>query len=625
MDKLLSLSKNNIIRYLSIIIAILTAYLIIPNKGFYFPYAGITVSFLVLATFIYFFISEKKWFNTFIFITTLITSLYISVFHNPYVLVLNIFSTIFFISIIGLKELTLLNVVIAPFKSLDDSIKTGNIYPFDKPRGQKISFPEYTLSSIVTSLILLIIIIPLLSSTNPIFKNYVDSFLNFINLKEVISWILKTNLTVIFARLIIFVAFTFLLPKYLSAINSKLAKKQTPSSFSTFLKGLILPKIVVIVVLAIFFVTQIQLYFASAERLVELGYTNSTQTREIFAQLAIVAVIVFLLIYNDRVKDIKNKISTYVLIAQGSFLAIMAFYSDFTYISNFGFTHKRLYGLAFVFWISAIFILFFYKYLKQKSVEFFIRLFLVCTGLVIVSINFANFDKLIYNNPPIVNNSIDYSYLAQIVDAPNYEDLILKIEKEVKNNRNFFDARESKSNNDIRERILDSSRQISYVADSLSQKYFPKDDEPLDWRNYNLSEYKLAKRVQGSKLKKINETNKYIDYMIVLNYETEYAKINKVSPAKKEILIKFINLPEGINGEYAFKSVKTNKVIQEGNFIKFGKIPITIEPGEYEITLMDTYKSGNNYETIRHPFKTKRFTFSERMVSQDEVILDFKD
>jgi hypothetical protein len=102
----------------------------------------------------------------------------------------------------------------------------------------------------------------------------------------------------------------------------------------------------------------------------------------------------------------------------------MALKSVYDYNSNWGLTHKRLWGYTGVIWIVTVLIYFAYKYYKNISDTRFVKFVTFFSGLVLVGVNIANFDYLIYNfGKSITHRGIDYYYLATLSsDSRSYNE-----------------------------------------------------------------------------------------------------------------------------------------------------------------------------------------------------------
>lgn len=353
--------------------------------------------------------------------------------------------------------------VISFFKSLNQKLEKSSI------KVPNISLAKH-IPSLLISIIILLLIVPLLSSANPLFNSLIKSILDFDFLKKFFTEDLALNLT----KLFVFVVLLYLLPR-----AYEVSKKKTNiphNDIETSLYNLVytLPKVVVITVLSVFFVTQFQLYFSNMETLQALGFTNSEYAREVFGQLSVVTLIVFLLLFFDRTKNKSSKVTTLILLVQMLFLSAMAWKSVHDYTSNWGYTSKRLYGYSVVYWLFALLLVFVWVYMRRKSYEVFLQHAVTITGIVLLLINVLNFDKLIYHkSQSVTHHGTDYLYLSNL--STDSESLMqqLTVLKEIKN--------DPKSSLYVNDMINSQEFKAAYLKD----KY-----ESTGWQAFNLSEYR---------------------------------------------------------------------------------------------------------------------------------------
>jgi len=354
-----------------------------------------------------------------------------------------------------------------------------------KIKPAKIKIPSLIkyLPSFIVSILILAVIIPLLASANPIFDKLVHTIVDL----EIFKRIFTEDLLLNTVRVAVFSLFLFFIPRlttYARGNTKSLQPEHTDNTFSSIVFAL--PKVAIILVLTVFFVTQFQLYFSSDETLLALGYTNSEYVREVFGQLSFVTLVTFLLIYFDTAKNKMSRITTYILLIQMFFLNLMALKSDYEYTSNWGYTFKRLYGYTVVFWLFAILTLFFYVYQKAKSYDFFLKSAVIITALTIASVNIANFDKLIYfSAQSVTHNGTDYDYLARLsTDSGSFKDQIEVLEK----------LEDSQINT-----VSSAFSILRWKIDMLQSEY-----QSFDLRNFNLSRYREYQRVKDIDLNSIS-------------------------------------------------------------------------------------------------------------------------
>jgi len=629
MRKILSFVEHKHVWYTSVLAAFIVAVSAFSGNLAYFPSAGIALSLFTLTTLTFITREKKDWFSTSIFLLSVCTSAYVCILANPFSIFLNIATSIFLISVVALGDISLTNVIFSPMITGLATLQSNSDYAPKKIK--KIHLPEQFITSLIITFVILFIMVPLLSEVNLIFENLVGSVMQMLYIENIISWIFNTNYFLAILRVVIFGLLVFFLPRFVTVINAPPSKKEVFSFFPSLFKALIIPKFAVIGVLLTFFVTQIQLYLATDERLIELGYTNSMQTREVFAQLAVVALIVFILIYNDKYETYKSKLTTYILIVQGFFLTAMAFFSDCSYIANWGFTHKRLYGLAFVIWIVGLFGLFTYKYVRRTSDALFVKLAVILTGVIIVSINIVNFDELIVNaNKVSTPEGIDYSYMAHYTyDSNSYEELAFQIRDAVKEN---IDTLNNEANNNVQWNSLNnyenSARMISFRSHNMVEKYFSEDDR-FDWRHFNLSEYRFAVRVKGDTVDKIQEAVNEIVNMLMIRSNNNIGVMESASNANPSVFQKHLTtielryVPEELLQEnFELRSTTTNQQIVQGSFGGTSIFRAPLYPGEYAITV---YTSQFDQETGSYvPFKTIHAQISQQIIDTGYIIIAFQ-
>lgn len=105
------------------------------------------------------------------------------------------------------------------------------------------------------------------------------------------------------------------------------------------------------------------------------------------------------------------------------FLTFIALKSVYDYSYNWGFTYKRLWGYTGVFWILGVFAFFVYKYFKDLQDTYFVKGVILFSSLVLIGVNIANFDSLIFHyRKSVTHSGIDYLYLSGLSsDAESYD------------------------------------------------------------------------------------------------------------------------------------------------------------------------------------------------------------
>jgi len=437
--------------YLSVIIlALLFSYLIVNLN--YFPYLGMAASLLLFILFAYKYKKVRTKETKLYLVFALLFSLLIFVRSEPLTSYLNFGAAIFFGFLLLLptqeKGLGFTDYIYAAFLFIVKSVFTRSDYFLEFEKGKENSGSVKALDAvfgILVTIFLLVIILPLLSSANPFFQKMVSDFWNFLGLENLIKSIGFETIFIWLFRSIFFLFSIFIIPKLMTSMNKR-DRYLLPLPFNKADFALVFPELITALVLIVFFVTQLQFYFATEETLKSLGLSHSQHTREVFTQLSLVAAIVMLLIYNGRHKTGFGKTLSWILGVQGIFLTLMALKSDFEYINAWGLTYKRLYGLTGVTWITGIFILFFENFRQKKEVVAFVKKTVIFSGAVLLIVNVLNFDYLIYHwQKARTGQGIDYTYLSSLSpDSLSYKEQILKLEEfggdgyplEIYNNKN---------------------------------------------------------------------------------------------------------------------------------------------------------------------------------------------
>ena len=484
--------KNTVFYLLLLAFSAVSTYLLTP---YYFPSLGLGVFFMALVSMVFSFKKEKNWYQRLLFALTLVLSFFIFYRANPFLTFLNITAVIFLGSLLILDDnklsLSFFETFRSPFVAFFQSLKVKNIYRLEIGRylGRNRFNKEkiFTiLASVSLASLILIIIVPLLSYANPLFNKLVGDLIGRLNLANLFRIFLGENFPIYLLRSLLFLIFALVIPRILNFA-------QDPRHKIVFIKfGLpkinwLIPKIAVAFVLAVFFVTQAQLYFADDVTLSALGYSHSQYAREVFGQLSVVSLIIFGLLYADQTKTRGSKIFTYVLLAEATFLNLMALKSVYEYSSAWGFTYKRLYGYAVNAWIFGALAVFADQYRRELLGNKFVKSIVIWSSLVLLAVNLLNFDYLIYHYAKsTTNKGIDHSYLSWLsTDAESYsqhlEVLMQQVEKSEKLDNDYAYPMWV---------LIDKIYQ-------LKNKY-----QTIDIRSFNLSEY-----LEYQKTKNLDLTN----------------------------------------------------------------------------------------------------------------------
>ncbi len=497
---MMTLTKRGKIFLICAAISLLISFLSITKMAFGFPYFGIGFSLVLIASFVYFLKYNKTPTTKLYYFFTIFFSVLIFVRSEGFITLINFVTALFFGSLMVFpkKSNGLFELLFSPITTIFKSLTTKNDYYLeyvksDKPK-KGIKILEVG-TGILISILLLSVIIPLLSSTNPIFNNLVLNIFKNLNIQNLLNFFSFENIFINLIRFGFTVFLLILLPKMATSSNQKTEDDQFVLNIN-----LIVPKILVSLVLAIFFVTQLQLYFSSETTLVQMGYSYSQYTREVFGQLSLVTIIIFLVVYLDKSLSKFGKILSYILLIQTGLLTCMAFKSVYEYSQKWGFTYLRLYGFSIVAWCIGTLIMFIQS-VKNSSRRTFISKIILWTGIVIALINLSNFDFLIYNiRKSSTGQGVDYQYLSKLSsDSLSFQDQPNEIYKIVNN---------QKLSPDDYWKYSSSGNRLIIKIENLKRKY-----ENFDLRTFNFFDYIQYLKIKDFKTEDLTKTfNKEIIY-----------------------------------------------------------------------------------------------------------------
>jgi hypothetical protein len=492
--------QNKLSQYIVVILSLAVSWLFFSSNE-YFSYTGISLSFLCLAIFSYYY-TKKSIQNTIYFIFTCVLASFLVIRAEPFTTFLNFIALIYSTSFIirppqSSQSSSIFKVVFLPLKisadllftskkdfysALDFRSKLKKLFTFE-PKFSKILLSNNLLLQVTITFFVLVIIIPLLASVNPIFRDLANNLFSQINLDPIYDFLiyllenLLTSVTV--SRLILFAFLLGYLPGII--LNSTKPNLQTSKSASNDL-DLVVPKSATFVTVLVFIFTQISLYLASSDYLATLGYSYGRLVNEVFFQLSFVSVTICSLVYFERKSTRLTKILSSLLILECFALLIFAFKSDFDYVYYWGQTHKRLYGYAIVALLAGIYILLctkiFVPTTKKLNYLFYSTVYAL---LLLFIVNITNFDYQIYKNPPKESDGVVYKYLDELsTDSEHYTEIYDLME--VQNNFQKFKFK-----------IHGNSSTISRNISRLQTKY---SDPHFDLRTFNWSEYKEYQKVK---------------------------------------------------------------------------------------------------------------------------------
>ncbi|HTK03518.1 MAG TPA: DUF4153 domain-containing protein [Alphaproteobacteria bacterium] len=456
------------INFLLLILSALFSYALVGAK--FFPIFSIALILGVISILVISFKKPKTKYDYIWCGFSIIFAAFLTIRANEFLMFLNLWAAMFSLSF-------LCEFHTFPFFGPFVRVLTAkNKYSFAHIFNRKFDSQVVNFYSVGASIILALIIIPLLASANPIFNHLIT---------ETFGKLFKENIVIHFFRIIIFAIFAFFIPKLISSVNEPAKQSEIKNKEDEISSKLLLPKIVAIIILAVFFVTQIQLYFASTETLISLGLTNSQHAREVFGQLIVVSAIIGALVFFDKSNSRKHWLTTTILLIEAVFLTLIAFKSVNDYVFAWGFTQKRLWGYAGVTYMAGVYSLFTFTHLKKLAHKTIIKEIAIWSGIILLGVNLANFDYLIYHvNQPRTGDGVDYEYMVFNLskDGHYYRDILGKIDFN-KGSLGF----------------------VINQIERLQNKY-----KNVDWRSFNLGEY-----LEYQDIKDIN-TKDYSKPLIVI-------------------------------------------------------------------------------------------------------------
>ncbi len=478
------MNKNEKNTVLVILFCLIGTYLLTFTNNF--PYLGFAGFIIGLVFYVGYFKVAKDNFSKFILNSILVLAVFMVIRANGTVLFLNTLAIFYLGALVSLQftkdfNFRVLEVLISPMVIFFDSLTHKNeVYDLKELKQGKFSVNTQKLQEILKglaiSLLVLTVILPLLSEANPFFSALID-----INLPEFIEKLFGPN--AIF-KAIVFTFLMIFIPRLLSRIN---VAANTNVSLPTETQearqiSMLLPKLVTIATLTIFLITQLQLYLATDQILQNMGYTSAVKTREVFAQLAIVSAVILVMIFWDKSKEKLHQATSYLLALQTVFLIFVSLKSDLDNISNWGLTHVRLYGLIFIVWITGMLFMTLYNYQKSLAEGNLIRKAIILSVLLLVVVNTANFDGLIWKYGRYgTENGSDHQYLAMLsTDANSYKEQLNVLQVELtKIDKNNTDEVNNSYN------VTDPTWTIVHQIRMLRAEY----ESRVPVRGFNLSRY----------------------------------------------------------------------------------------------------------------------------------------
>jgi Domain of unknown function (DUF4173) len=275
---------------------------------------------------------------------------------------------------------------------------------------------SYLINTII-AVSVLILIVPFLGASNAYFATFMNQI--FDGVRSFFSSVFGDFGIFTYFQILVFVFLVNFLPRqYLMLQKANQDETVEKSEFSLFVA-----KCTVAITLCIFLFVQLQTSLNPAL----LNASPGKVVNEVFFYLSVVCFVVFGLLYINLRSNMWARVTSGILLAQAFLLGLIAFKSDWTYITDWGLTHKRLYGLVVLLIILFNIIIFVSYLLMSKIKRFNLPIFLTLTFCTIGGItNLINFDYLIYHNAPKESTGTELNYIS----AMSLDSYSLKVEYE---------------------------------------------------------------------------------------------------------------------------------------------------------------------------------------------------
>lgn len=461
--------------------AFASALLLVTPHGF--PYLGLAVTLISAALWAYSGTQRPNIWTKIMAAGIVCLSLMLVVWANPVLTFINV------VAILTLGALLVVNPHIALHHPIQMLAHYASVWAHVWQKKPKFNWQEATSpkmvqsvksantylrlgASIVLTMVIVLVLIRVFSSANPIFS-YISTWLT----DKLTTFELRQDLGYWLWRLVMFV----IIGLFFNHLAGKTQKPFNPASFVTADFPLLLPKIATALLCTAFIVTHGLLLFNPQAVLTKIGVTHSQTTREIFGQMALASFISLGLITLRRDQKRASNALSLLLLLCVVVLTTIGLQSDYQYIAQFGLTHKRLYGLASVTWLFAVSGLVFY-WLKRGGEFMITRGVVTITIGVLLLINFVNFDGLIaQHSPRITKQDTDYSYLAHSLSADAGTLW-----------QHYLDAKQQYLNNTSNDTLLPLSVMLHRLRLDLSDVHKPHYDG-----SFNLSKTSLFKKAKA--------------------------------------------------------------------------------------------------------------------------------
>lgn len=376
---------------------------------FAFNYLGVSVPIIILLMVFLFInivgIKNKSFLGIFFVTSSIILSVAYAIFTNEFFRVLNII--IIPISLFsGFLLLTYDNI---PFKlvifitaflelivgkSIENTAKLSVELKDKFGNANKESenkYSKYILKGILISIPLVIVLLMLLSGADEVFSYYLSNIWDYINIKNVLDFIVRAIIAVAIMFLVYGLNYTLSATK-VKKVNSKSLKR-------TFNSTTIITVLISIILVYLVF-TKIQVSYLYLNKKLPAGVTFSDYARNGFFQLVFLVVLNLIMILSIKLKTIVNSSKTNSILNIGySIITVLtinmgvaAIYKMNLYIGEFGYTRLRVLVQAFTVFlcISLLFLLIFIW--KEKTL---FKPVAITAMVIYLALNYCNIDNFI--------------------------------------------------------------------------------------------------------------------------------------------------------------------------------------------------------------------------------------
>ncbi|OGM87684.1 hypothetical protein A2614_00315 [Candidatus Woesebacteria bacterium RIFOXYD1_FULL_40_21] len=282
----------------------------------------------------------------------------------------------------------------------------------NKVEGEKVNL--YVVGILISAPVIVILVI-LLSSADPVFADLIKELFKF-DFPKIPEWIV--------ARVFLSSVFLFLSAPF--AFLHIQDRFRTPFSKGE-LVGFSIPASILVssvaLVLGAFIVIQFQYLFTNVAetQLIKHGIrTYSEYVRKGFLELIFVSVIVYLIsglaMVTQRAREFSSNLKklNILLLSETLIFIFSILRRVYLYQSFHGFTRVRIYGIAFLLFMIILTAILILRHFRSRFKDFYIYE-IGSLILIVFSLGLVNVDGLIaVNTPPTVNEEVDYVYISSL-------------------------------------------------------------------------------------------------------------------------------------------------------------------------------------------------------------------